>query len=215
MFIQSMVRTYVFFTIVWLEVIYAVHNCSHAVKEHNNLDKLIQKVRICARKEGSLHPGQTFMTGSFAIGDQSYNTKDYIDFITIDEGSGLGYCEIEYNCDILINTIPTKQFYQQYKDDDNRPTNVIFPVSNPDILKMWDDKRTFKLWMYEHDLHKYMPTSLELHKPITYPCILKEALKHGPKSTHLIESEAALLHQIKILEKNEVPYLIEEPLTGR
>jgi len=200
--------------IATLGVIGAVHNCSHAVKKSTYEDKDITKIRICARKDGSLHPGQDFMTGSFAIDDEIYSTKDYIDFITIEDGTGLSYCEIEYNCDLLINTIPTKQFYRLYSDDENRPVNVAFPSSNPDILKVWDDKRMFKLWMYEHDLQKYMPNSLELHKPITYPCILKEALKHGPKSTHLIENEGALLHQIKILEKKEVPYLIEEALTG-
>jgi len=207
-------RSRAFLAIAALGVISAVHNCSSVVKSHDQ-HKEIEKIRICAHKDGSLHPGQDFMSGSFAIEDRTYNVKDYIEFITIEEGSsGLSYCEIECKCDILVNTMPTKQFYQLYSDDNNRPVNVVFPASNPDILKVWDDKRMFKLWMYEHDLQKYMPNSLELHKRITYPCILKEALKHGPKSTHLIETEASLLHQIKILEKKEIPYLIEEALTG-
>lgn len=171
-------------------IIYANYNCSRILQsflyKNNNDNNDYNKIKICTSTEGSLHNQNNLLSNSFHYNNQTLILNDILEFILID--NKYIKCEHEKQCDIIINVLTPKVIHDIIHnsiDQQQLPLVLVLPKDRK-ILHSWDDKRKFKLWMLHYDFHNYIPRTIDLHKPIEYPCILKQATKHGNKGNYNI-----------------------------
>lgn len=126
-------------------------------------------------------------------------------------------CYFQNNSDMVINSVYPNDIDQVFKGDSSNTSSLInCAISKPNvnIIKIWGNKLTFKIWMINNGMKQWVP-SLMTKDNATFPLFLKATNLDGSNGIKNINNINQLKSELSKIPKSNVNnILLEELLDG-